>query len=76
MFMKDFFTDLITLLFFLVAVGLFYAAVTVTYPTVFINLVLVIISIFVLLQGCERLDKAYELGEYSDEHKQKHNTEM
>lgn len=69
MFMKDFFTDLITLLFFIVAVGLFYAAVTVTYPTVFINLVLVIISIFVLLQGCERLDKAYELGEYADDNK-------
>ena len=67
--MKDFFTDLITLLFFIVAVGLFYAAVTVTYPTVFINLVLVIISIFVLLQGCERLDKAYELGEYADDNK-------
>ena len=61
MFMREFFTDLITLLFFAVALGLFWAAVTVVYPTVFINLVLVIISIFVLLQGCERLDKAYNL---------------
>ena len=64
MFMREFFTDLITLLFFAVALGLFWAAVTVVYPTVFINLVLVIISIFVLLQGCERLDKAYHLGPY------------
>jgi hypothetical protein len=74
MIMKDFFTDLITLLFFIVAIGLFYAAITVTYPSVLINLVLVIISIFVLLQGCERLDKAYELGEYSEKNKDE-NTE-
>ena len=66
MFMKEFFTGLITLLFFAVALGLFCAAVTVVYPTVFINLVLVIISIFVLLQGCERLDKAYNLGPYKE----------
>ena len=67
MFMREFFTGLITLLFFAVALGLFCAAVTVVYPTVFINLVLVIISIFVLLQGCERLDKAYHLGPYKEE---------
>ena len=66
MFMKEFFTGLITLLFFAVALGLFCVAVTVAYPTVFINLVLVIISIFVLLQGCERLDKAYNLGPYKE----------
>ena len=65
--MREFFTGLITLLFFAVALGLFCAAVTVVYPTVFINLVLVIISIFVLLQGCERLDKAYNLGPYKEE---------
>ena len=66
MFMREFFTGLITLLFFAVALGLFCVAVTVEYPTVFINLVLVIISIFVLLQGCERLDKAYNLGPYKE----------
>ena len=69
MFMREFFTGLITLLFFAVALGLFCAAVTVVYPTVFINLVLVIISIFVLLHGCERLDKAYNLGPYKEEEK-------
>lgn len=76
MFMREFFTDLITLLFFAVALGLFWAAVTVAYPTVFINLVLVIISIFVLLQGCERLDKAYHLGEYNDEEEKQNHDEM
>ena len=76
MFMREFFTDLITLLFFAVALGLFWAAVTVVYPTVFINLVLVIISIFVLLQGCERLDKAYNLGEYKEEEEAQNHDEM
>lgn len=76
MFMREFFTDLITLLFFIVALGLFWAAVTVAYSTVFINLVLVIISIFVLLQGCERLDKAYHLGEYNDEEEKQNYDEM
>ena len=74
--MREFFTDLITLLFFAVALGLFFAAVTVAYPTVFINLVLVIISIFVLLQGCERLDKAYNLGPYKEEEKEQNNDKM
>lgn len=76
MFMREFFTDLITLLFFAVALGLFWAAVTVAYPTVFINLVLVIISIFVLLQGCERLDKAYNLGPYKKEEEEQNHDEM
>ena len=76
MFMREFFTDLITLLFFAVALGLFWAAVTVVYPTVFINLVLVIISIFVLLQGCERLDKAYNLGPYTEEENEQNHDKM
>ena len=76
MFMREFFTDLITLLFFAVALGLFCAAVSVAYPTVFINLVLVIISIFVLLQGCERLDKAYNLGPYKEEEKEEEDEEQ
>lgn len=68
--MKDFFTSLITLILFIVALGLFYSALTVSYPSVFINLVLIIISIFVLLQGCERIDKAYELGDYANDNEE------
>lgn len=66
MFMRDFFFDLVTLLFFIAAIGLFYAAVTVTYFTVFINIILILLSIFVLLQGCDRIDKAFKFGEYAD----------
>ena len=67
MFMRDFFNDLFTLLFFVVAITLFYAAITVAYNTIFFNLILIVFSIFVLLQGCERLDKTYHLGPYKEE---------
>lgn len=65
--MKDFFNDLFTLLFFVVAVSLFYAAITVAYNTIFFNLILIVFSIFVLLQGCERIDRANGLGKYAED---------
>lgn len=65
--MKDFFNDLFTLLFFVVAVSLFYAAITVAYNTIFFNLILIVFSIFVLLQGCERVDRANGLGKYAED---------
>ena len=70
MFMKDFFNDLLTLLFFVVAVSLFYAAITVAYNTIFFNLILIVFSIFVLLQGCERIDRANGLGKYAEDEKE------
>ena len=70
MFMKDFFNDLLTLLFFVVAVSLFYAAITVAYNTIFFNLILIVFSIFVLLQGCERVDRANGLGKYAEDEKE------
>lgn len=63
--MKTFFYKLVTLLLFILSVGCFYAAVTVTYPIAFINIVLVLVSIFVLIQACSRVDKAHGLGKYS-----------
>ena len=70
MFMKDFFNNLFTLLFFVVAITLFYAAITVAYNTIFFNLILIVFSIFVLLQGCERIDRANGLGKYADDEKE------
>ena len=70
MFMKDFFNDLFTLLFFVVAITLFYAAITVAYNTIFFNLILIVFSIFVLLQGCERIDRANGLGKYAEDEKE------
>ena len=68
--MKDFFNDLFTLLFFVVALTLFYAAITVAYNTIFFNLILIVFSIFVLLQGCERVDRANGLGKYAEDEKE------
>lgn len=70
MFMRDFFNDLFTLLFFVVALSLFYAAITVAYNTIFFNLILIVFSIFVLLQGCERVDRANGLGKYAEDEKE------
>ena len=70
MFMKDFFYNLFTLLFFVVAITLFYAAITVAYDTIFFNLILIVFSIFVLLQGCERVDRANGLGKYAEDEKE------
>ena len=70
MFMRDFFNDLFTLLFFVVALTLFYAAITVAYNTIFFNLILIVFSIFVLLQGCERIDRANGLGKYAEDEKE------
>ena len=70
MFMRDFFNDLLTLLFFVVAITLFYAAITVAYNTIFFNLILIVVSIFVLLQGCERIDRANGLGKYAEDEKE------
>lgn len=68
--MRDFFNDLLTLLFFVVAITLFYAAITVAYKTIFFNLILIVFSIFVLLQGCERIDRANGLGKYAEDEKE------
>ena len=68
--MRDFFNDLFTLLFFVAAIALFYAAITVAYNTIFFNLILIVFSIFVLLQGCERIDRANGLGKYADNEKE------
>lgn len=68
--MRDFFNDLLTLLFFVAAIALFYAAITVAYNTIFFNLILIVFSIFVLLQGCERVDRANGLGKYAEDEKE------
>ena len=54
----------------MVAITLFYAAITVAYNTIFFNLILIVFSIFVLLQGCERIDKANGLGKYAEDEKE------
>lgn len=71
--MQDLLFKLITLLFFIVAIGLFYAAVTVAYYSTFVNLVLIIVSIFVLLQGCSRVDRSLGLGKFAKTNNENNN---
>ena len=63
--MKNFAYKLITLFVFLAAIGCFYAAIAVTYPTAMINIILVVVSLFILVQGAARVDKTHGLGKYS-----------
>ena len=65
--MRDFFNDWSTVLFCVVAITLLYAAITVACNTIFCNLILIVFSIFVLLQGCERVDRANGLGKYAED---------
>ena len=62
--MKDFFYKTFTLMLFILSVGLFYTALSASYSTVFINLVLIIMSIFVLIHACGRVDKTLHFGSH------------
>jgi hypothetical protein len=75
MFMREFFSKIFTLIIFIAAMALFYAALTVNYSNAFFNLILIIISIFVLLIGCGRVDKAMGLGKYAEEDNNNHDAE-
>lgn len=60
---KNAFYNFITLLLFIMTAGCFYAALTVTYPIAFINIVLVILALFFLIMACSRIDKAMGFGQ-------------
>ena len=64
--MKDFIYNLITFVFFATAMIVFYLAVVIHFPVVLINLILIAFAIFVLLQGCDRVDKKNKLGKYNN----------
>lgn len=56
---------LITLSMFLLSCTCFYVAVNVVMPVTLVNVLLFVLSLFFLLQGCGRMDKAYGYGKYS-----------
>ena len=60
--MKNMFYHFVTLLLFILTAGCFYAAITVTYPIAFINIVLIIVALFFLIMACSRIDKAMGFG--------------
>lgn len=63
--MKQFLNSLLTLGLFILAAMLFFVGVTYTFPSSLINIVLFIVAIFVLLQGCGNIDKQNGYGKYS-----------
>ena len=65
--MKQLFNKFTTLLLFLLATTFAYFGITVLFNSFLINLCLIIIAIFILIQACANVDKNYHLGKYSDD---------
>lgn len=71
--MSTFKITLKTLTLFLAAAALFHLSFALTLPSVLLNISLFIIALFVLLQGCDRLDNLLGLGKYNSNPNQKNN---
>jgi len=65
--MKDFLNSVLSMSLFIVAVCLFYVSATVTFTSSLMNIIIFVIAIFVLLQGCGNIDKAHKFGKYAAE---------
>ena len=59
--------QLTTVLVFILAAAALHAALNVTMPSPLINISLLILSIFLTLQACSRVDKSLGLGKYSQD---------
>jgi hypothetical protein len=65
--MKNILTKLFTILLFILSLILFYLAITSYFFSMLVNLILLVIAIFVLLQGCDNIDKICGLGKYNQD---------
>ena len=65
--MKNFFNELISLFLILLSTSLFYLAITATYSSLVMNLLLFIIAIFILIKGCDKLDETLGIGKYQNQ---------
>jgi hypothetical protein len=65
--MKNFFNELISLFLILLSTSLFYLAITATYSSLVVNLLLFIIAIFILIKGCDKLDETLGIGKYQSQ---------
>jgi hypothetical protein len=74
--MKHFFDNLIVLVTFLLSTSLFYFAITLPLSSPLLNMLLFIVAIFVLIQGCGKLDKLFGLGEFFNENKNDEHNEQ
>lgn len=60
--MKKFFNKIITLILFLISAIIAYFSIIITFNYSIINICLMIIAIFFLIQACGNIDKTYKLG--------------
>lgn len=65
--MKEFLNSVLSMLMFIVAICLFYVSATVTFTSSVVNIIIFVIAIFVLLQGCGNIDKTHKFGKYAAE---------
>lgn len=63
--MRNILSKFVTLGLFILAFSLFYIAMTTTFYFALINIVLIIIAVFVLLQGCGNMDRELKFGRYA-----------
>jgi fatty acid desaturase len=64
--MKQFFLRLLTLSLFILAVGLFYLAVTFPFSNLLVNVILLVVALFVTVQACGNVDKLLCYGKYKN----------
>ena len=64
--MKQFLNQLLTFAMFILSIALFYMAVTMTFSSSFINILIFFSALFVLIQACGLIDKAHHFGKYND----------
>ena len=65
--MKKFLNKIITLILFLIAASIAYIGITVLFKSILINICLIIIAIFVLIQACANIDRTYGLGQNNND---------
>ena len=65
--MKEFLNSVLSMLLFIVAICLFYISATVTFTSSMVNIIVFVVAIFVLLQGCGNIDKTHKFGKYAAE---------
>lgn len=64
--MKHFFSLLLIWAMLILSCGLFYVAVTVPFPSSFINIASFVSALFCLVQGCGLIDKEHGFGRHNN----------
>jgi len=65
--MIHFFNKLLIWALLILSCALFYAAATLSFPSSFVNIAILITAFFTLVQGCGLIDKEHHFGKYANE---------